>query len=99
MSKNSELLSISAALIFSLFFLGVSHAVQIEGKRQHAPTMGVGKKKGPAESPTKQVAKTGDPCTEGGKGRTGALDKKHCPRDSGDLSTEVTLRTSTTMLR
>ena len=36
MYKNSALLSIGAALFFSLFFFGVGHAFQIEKNRMPA---------------------------------------------------------------
>ena len=82
MFKNSTLLSIGAALMFSLFFLGVGHAFQIE-KRQGVPPVMAGEVKGTANLPIKQVSNLPNPCTEGGKGRTGAPDKKRCPLDPG----------------
>ena len=98
MYKNSALLSIGAALLFSLFFIDVGHAFQIE-KRQDARIVMAGEMKGTANLPTKQVASTPNPCTAGGKGRTGAPDKKRCPLDSGEKATDGALYTSTTMLR
>ena len=98
MYKHSALLSISAALLFSLSFLGVGHAIQVE-KRQHARTVRAGEMKETTTVPTKQVANTPNPCTVGGKGRTGAPDKKRCPVDSGEQARDGALYTSTTTLR
>jgi hypothetical protein len=47
MYKNSALLSIGAALLFSLFFIDVGHAFQIE-KRQDARIVMAGEMKGTA---------------------------------------------------
>jgi len=98
MFKNSTLLSIGAALLFSLFFLGVGHAFQIEKRQGVRPVM-AGEVKGTANLPIKQVSNLPNPCTEGGKGRTGAPDKKRCPQESAGKVTAGSLHTSTTMLR
>ena len=68
MYRNSALLSIGAALVFSLFFFGVGHAFQIE-KRQGVYTLTAGEMKGTASLPIKQVSNAPIPCG----GRTGAL--------------------------
>lgn len=68
MYRNSALLSIGAALVFSLFFFGVGHAFQIE-KRQGVYTLTAAEMKGTASLPIKQVSNAPTPCG----GRTGAL--------------------------
>jgi hypothetical protein len=94
MYRNSALLSIGAALVFSLFFFGVGHAFQIE-KRQGVYTLTAAEMKGTASLPIKQVSNAPNPCTEGGKGRTGAPGKQRCPLGSGAMATAGSL----TMLR
>ncbi len=98
MYKNSALLSIGAALLFSLSFFNESHAFQIE-KRQDVRIQMAGEMKGTANSPTKQVSNAPNPCTEGGKGRTGAPGKMRCPPESGEKATAGSQYTSATMLR
>ena len=98
MYKNSALFSIGAALLFSLFFIDVGHAFQIEN-RQGARILVAGEKKGTANPPIKQVSIAQSPCTEGGKGRAGAPGTKRCPLDSGEKATAGSLYTSTTMVR
>ena len=68
MYRNSALLSIGAALVFSLFFFGVGHAFQIE-KRQGVHTLTTGEMKGTVSLPIRQVSNAPTPCG----GRTGAL--------------------------
>ncbi len=68
MYRNSALLSIGAALVFSLFFFGVGHAFQIE-KRQGVYTLTAGEMKGTANLSINQVSTAPIPCG----GRTGAL--------------------------
>ena len=98
MYKNSALLSIGAALLCSLFVVDVGHAFQIE-KRQDARTLTAAEMKGTANLSTKQVSNTPNPCTEGGKGRTGAPGKKRCPLDSGEKTTAGSQYTNATMFR
>ena len=98
MYKNSALLSIGAALLFSLCFIDVGHAVQIE-KRQGARIQMAGEMKGTANLQTKQVSTTPNPCTEGGKGRAGAPGMNRCPSGSGEQATTGARYTTTTMLR
>ena len=98
MYKNSALLSIGAALLFSLFVIDVGHAFQIE-KRQDARIVMAGEMKGTANSPTKQVSITPNPCAEGGKGRAGAPGMNRCPSRSGEQATDGARYTTTTMLR
>ena len=97
MYKNSALLSIGAALLFSLCFIDVGHAVQIE-KRQGARTLTAGEMKGTANPATTQVSTTPNPCTEGGKGLIGAPGMKRCPSRSGEQATAEARYTTTTML-
>ena len=82
MFKNSTLLSIGAALVFSLFFLGVGHAFQIK-RDQGATIVMAGGMKGTANLSSPQVSTTPNPCTVGGKGRTGAPGAMRCPLGSG----------------
>jgi hypothetical protein len=94
MYKNSALLSIGAALLFSLFFFDLGHAFQIE-KRQGTRILMAGEMKGTANLPTTQVSNTPNPCG----GRTGATCRKQSPPGSGEKATDGFLYTSTTMLR
>jgi hypothetical protein len=93
MYKNFALLSIGAALLFSLSFIDVGHAFQID-RNQNAGVLMAGEMKGTVNSPTKQVSNTPNPCTEGGKGRTGAPGKKRCPLDLGATATDGSLYAS-----
>ena len=94
MYKNSGLLSIGAALLFSLFFVDLGHAFQID-RRQDVRTANAAEMKETASLPIKQVSTTANLCTEGGKGRTGAPGKKRCPLDSIEKATAGSLYTST----
>jgi hypothetical protein len=82
MHKNSALLGIGAALLFSLFFVDVGHAFQIE-KRQDARTQMAGEMKGTAGPTSKQVSNMPNPCG----GRTGASCKQQSSQGSGELAT------------
>ena len=93
MHKNSTLLSIGAALFFSLFFFGVGHAFQID-RNQDARILMAGHMKGTATLSIKQVSNTPNPCTEGGLGRTGAPGKQRCPLGSGAMATAGSLSTN-----
>ena len=94
MYKNSALLSIGAALLFSLFFIDVGHAFQIE-KRQDARIVMAGEMKGTANLATKQISNTPNPCG----GRTGgATCWKQGPQGSGAMATDGSLSTSASML-
>jgi hypothetical protein len=99
MYKNSALLSIGAALLFSLFFIDVSLAFQIVDRRQDARIVMAGEMKGTANLATTQVSTTPNPCNAGGKGRTGAPGMKRCPSRSGEQATDGPRYTTTTMLR
>ena len=83
MSKNSALLSIGAALLFSLFFVDISHAFKTDRKKDASIVM-AGEMNGTANLSSTQVSTTPNPCTVGGKGRTGAPGKKLCPSGSGE---------------
>jgi hypothetical protein len=99
MYKNFALLSIGAALLLSLSFFDDSQAFQIE-KRQESPRIVMGgEMKGTANPTNKHVSNTPNPCTEGGKGRTGAPGKTRCPLDSGEKTAAGSHYTSATMLR
>lgn len=93
MDRKSALLSIGAALFFSLFFFGVGHAFQIE-RNQDARILMAGHMKGTATLSTKHVLHTPNPCTEGGLGRTGAPGKQRCPLGSGATATAGSLSTN-----
>ena len=82
MCKNSALLSIGAALVFSLFFFGVGHAFQIE-KKQDARILTAGQMQGTATLSTKQVSNAPNPCG----GRTGTLCSKNSLPGSGEMAT------------
>jgi hypothetical protein len=85
MYKNSALLSIGAALLFSLFFIDGGHAFQID-KRQDARILMAGEMKGTASLPIKQVLNTPNPSNPCG-GRTGATCRKESPQGSGTTAT------------
>jgi len=93
MYKNSALLSIGAALFFSLFCIDVGFAFQID-TNQDARILMAGGMKGTANLSIKQVSTAPNPCTEGGKGRTGAPGKQRCPQGSGAMATDGSLYTS-----
>ena len=95
MYKNSALLSIGAALFFSLFCIDVGFAFQID-RNQDARILTAGGMKGTANLSIKQVSTAPNPCTEGGKGRTGAPGKQRCPQGSGAMATDGSPDTSTT---
>src|SRR4029077_14653965 len=94
MNKNSVLLSIGATLLFSLFFINVGHAFQIE-KRQDARILMAGEMKGTANLPAKQVSNTPIPCG----GRTGgATCWKQGLQGSGATATDGSRYTSASLL-
>ena len=82
MYRNSAVLSIGAALVFSLFFFGVGHAFQIE-KKQGVYNLTAGEMKGTASLPIKQVSNAPIPCG----GRTGALCNTNSPPGSVKMAT------------
>ena len=63
MSKSIALLSISAALLCSLFLFDVGHAVQIDRKQASRNLITV-EMNGSVNTPTTQVSNTPTPCTE-----------------------------------
>jgi hypothetical protein len=81
MDRKSILLSIGAALFFSLFFFSVGHAFQIDKNQT-------------ANLSTKHVSHTPNPCTESGQGKTGAPGKQRCPLGSGATATAGSLSTN-----
>ena len=91
MYKNSALLSIGVALLFSLFFFGVGHAFQIE-QRQGVRTLTAAEMKGTASLPIKQVSNAPIPCG----GRTGALCNTNSHPGSGEMATDGSRYTITT---
>ena len=93
MSKNSALLSIGAALLFSLFFFDEGHAFQID-KRQDAPVLMAGEMKDTANLRTNQVSNAPTPCG----GRTGATCRTQSQQGSGATATDRSLYISESML-
>ena len=82
MNKNVALLSIGAALFFSLGVVDLSHAFQNE-KKQGAPIQMAGEVNGTATAPTTQVSTPPNPCG----GRTGAPCRTQSPPGLGDMAT------------
>ena len=83
MNKHSVLLSIGAALFFSLFFFGAGHAFQTD-RNQNAGILMADEMYGTASLPFKHVSNTPIPCG----GRTGAACWKHSPLGSGAMATD-----------
>ena len=86
MNKNFALLSIGAALLFSLNFIDLGHAFQIE-KREGARTLMAGDMKGTANPAATQVSNTTYPCG----GRTGATCRTQSRQGSGATATAGSL--------
>jgi len=89
MYRNSALLSIGATLLFSLFFIDVGLASQIQ-KRQSVPTLTAAEMNGTANLSAKQVSITPIPCG----GRTRTTCGKQSPQVSGATATDGSLYTS-----
>ena len=89
MYRNSAVLSIGAALVFSLFFFGVGHASQIQ-KRQGVPTLTAAEMNGTVNPSTTQVSIMPIPCG----GRSGASCRTQSQPGSGELATDGSLYTS-----
>ena len=87
MHKNSALLTIGATLLCSLFFVDVGHAFQTDRKKD-ARILTAAKMKGTANLSTTQASIAPNPCTDGGKGRTGAAGTKRCLPGSGEQTTD-----------
>jgi hypothetical protein len=91
MDKNSVLLAIGAALVFSLFCFDAGLAGQID-KKQGACNLMAGEMKGTANLSIKQISNTPTPCG----GRTGASCRKDRPGGSGAMPTDGSRYTITT---
>ena len=89
MNKNFALLSIGAALLFSLNFIDLGHAFQIE-KREGARTLMAGDMKGTANPAATQGSNTTYPCG----GRTGATCRTQSRQGSGATATAGSRYTS-----
>ena len=89
MNKNSVLLSIGAALLFSLFFVDLGHAFKIE-RGQDARILIAGEMKEATVPPATQVSTTPNPCG----GRTGATCRTQSRQGSGATATAGSLYTS-----
>ena len=94
MYKNVALLSIGAALLWSLFVFDVGHAVQID-RKQAVRNLVATELNGTANAPTTQVSSRPTPCTEDGMRRTGAPCQKQRLSGSGEKAREETHFTST----
>ena len=91
MNKNSALLAIGAALVFSLFFIDAGLAYQND-KNQDACILMAREMKGTANLSIKQISNTPHPCG----GRTGASCRKDSPAGSGEMPTDGSQYTITT---
>jgi hypothetical protein len=91
MYKNSTLLSIGSALVFSLFCIDAGLAGQID-KKQDACNLMAREMKGTAPLSIKHVSNTPTPCG----GRTGASCRKDSPAGSGAMATDGSRYTITT---
>ena len=83
MNKNSLLLAIGTALVWSLFVSDVGHAVQTENGQAATPWLVVAELNGTASAPTAQLSNTANPCHMSGKGRTRAICGKQSLPGSG----------------
>src|SRR6267378_1981633 len=93
MYRNSAVLSIGAALVFSLFFFGVGHASQIQ-KRQGIRTLTAAEMNGTVNPSTTQVSNMPIPCG----GRSGAICRMQSPLGLGAMATDGSRYTSASML-
>ena len=91
MNRNSVLLSIGAALVFSLFCIDAGLAGQID-KNQDARILMAREMKGTANLSIKQISNTPTPCG----GRTGASCGKQSSLGSGAMATDGSRYTITT---
>jgi hypothetical protein len=91
MYRNSAVLSIGAALVFSLFCIDAGLAGQID-KNQDACILMAREMKGTANLSIKQISNTPTPCG----GRTGASCRKDSPAGSGEMATDGSRYTITT---
>jgi hypothetical protein len=80
---NSVLLSISAALLWSLVMANVGHAAQTE-RRQDLPNLMGAEIHRTAMAPAIQVSNPAHPCMVAGKGRARGLCGKDGPSRSGE---------------
>jgi hypothetical protein len=76
MNKDVALLSVSATLLWSLFLIDVSHAVQIDGKQADRNPMAA-EMNGRANVPATHVSTTPILCPEGGARKIGTPCLKH----------------------
>ena len=83
MYRNSAVLSIGAALAFSLFFVNGGYAFQID-KNQTARVLMAGEMNGTASLSAKQVSNTPTPCA----GRTAATCRTQSQPGSGATATD-----------
>jgi hypothetical protein len=87
MNKNSLLLAIGTALLWSLFIFDIGHAVQTENGQAATPRLVVAELNGTASAPTAQLSNTANPCHMSGKGRTRAIcGKQSLPGSRGQVA-------------
>ena len=89
MYRNSAVLSIGAALVFSLFFINGGYAFQID-KNQTARIQTAGEMNGTASLSAKQVSNTPTPCA----GRIAATCRAQSLPGSGAMATDGSRYTS-----
>ena len=87
MNKNSLLLSIATALLWSLFLSDLAYAVQTESRQEHSKLM-IAELNGTANVTTAQLSNTPNPCSRNGKGRTRAACGKYSQPASGVRTTD-----------
>ena len=92
MSRNFALLSIGAALLWSLFLFDVVHAVQTE-KTQEIRYLTLAEIKGTLNAPTTHVSNAPAPCAEDGMRRSAAPCQRHTLPGSGGKALDRILYT------
>ena len=97
MNMNSALLSISAALFWSLFLSDAGHATQTE-RRQAPPNVMTAEMSGSVNAPATPISNTPTPCAMTGKGRTRALCENHSLFRSGERTTVASQYLSTVIV-
>ncbi len=97
MNMNPAQLSISAALVGSLFLFDVGHATQTE-RRQVSPNMTTAEISGSVNAAATQVSNTPTSCAVTGKGRTRAFCENYSLLRSGAIPTEKSQYLSTVIV-
>jgi hypothetical protein len=97
MNMNPAQLSISTALVGSLFLFDVGHATQTE-RRQVSPNMTTAEISGSVNAAATQVSNTPTSCAVTGKGRTRAFCENYSLLRSGAIPTEKSQYLSTVIV-